>query len=76
MIGTSLYQCNTLKTKIFSKIIRLKKMLRGAETRMSEKVLTTMYRAMRTNDESTDGNYVRQWTSESYTLQEDKEMEG
>ena len=48
-------------------------MLRGVETRMSEKVLTTMYRAMRTNDESTDGYYVLQWTSEPYTLQEDKE---
>ena len=35
-------------------------MLRGAETRMSEKVLTTMYRAMRTNDESTDGYYILQ----------------
>ena len=48
-------------------------MLRGVETRMREKVLTTMYRAMRTNDESTDGYYVLQWTSEPYTLQEDKE---
>ena len=47
-------------------------MLRGAETRMSEKVLTTMYRAMRTNDESTGGYYVLQWTSEPYTLQEIK----
>ena len=43
---------------------------------MSEKILTTMYRSMRTDDKSTDGYYVLQWTSEPYTLQEDKEMEG
>ena len=35
-----------------------------------------MYGSKRTYDESTDGYYVFQWTSESYTLQEDKEMEG
>ena len=43
---------------------------------MSEKILTTMYGSMRTDDKSTDGYYVLQWTSEPYTLQEDKEMEG
>ena len=35
-----------------------------------------MYGSMRTDDESTDEYYVLQWTSESYTLQEDKEIEG
>ena len=43
---------------------------------MSEKILTTMYGVMRTNDESSDEYYVLQWTSELYILQEDKEMEG
>ena len=42
---------------------------------MSEKILTTMYGSMRTDDKSTDGYYVLQWTSEPYILQEDKEME-
>ena len=50
--------------------------IRGGETRMSEKLLTTMYGNIRIDDESTDGYYVLQWTSEPYTLQEDKEMEG
>ena len=50
--------------------------LRGVETRMSEKILSTMYGAVRTDDESTDGYYILQWTSEPYTLQEDKEMRG
>ena len=43
---------------------------------MSGKILTTMYRAMRTNDESPDEYCVLRWTSELYTLQEDKEKEG
>ena len=43
-------------------------MFRGVETRMSEKILTTMYGVMRTDDENTDGYYVLQWTSEPYTL--------
>ena len=43
---------------------------------MSEKILTTMYGVMRTNDESSDEYYVLQWTSELYILQEDKEMKG
>ena len=43
---------------------------------MSEKILSTMYGAIRTDDESSDGYYVLQWTSEPYTLQEDKDMEG
>ena len=34
-----------------------------------------MYWAIRTDDKSTDGYYVLLWTSELYTLQEDKEME-
>ena len=42
---------------------------------MSEKILTTMHGAMRTDDENTDGYYVLQWTSGQYTLKEDKEME-
>ena len=42
---------------------------------MSEKILTTMYGAMKTDDESTNEYYVLQWKSEPYTLQEDKEME-
>ena len=42
---------------------------------MSEKILTTMYGAMKTDDESTNEYYVLQWTSEPYTLQEDKEIE-
>ena len=50
--------------------------LRGLETTMSEKIINTMYGGMRTYDESTDGYYVLQWTRESYTLQEDKNMEG
>ena len=53
-----------------------KTVLRGVETRISEKILITMYESMRTDDESTDGYYILQWRSESYTLQEDKEMEG
>ena len=48
--------------------------LRGVEKRISEKKLTTMYCAMRTDDEITDGYYIIQWTSIIYTLQEDKEM--
>ena len=51
-----------------------KTILRGFETRMSEKILTTMYGAMRPDDEITDGYYVVQWTSEPYTLQEDKDI--
>ena len=43
---------------------------------MSEKILSTMYGAIRTDDENTDGYYNLQWTSEPYTLQEDKEMQG
>ena len=43
---------------------------------MNEKILTTMYGAMRTDDESTDRWYILQWTSESYILQDDKVMEG
>ena len=35
-----------------------------------------MYGAIRTNDESDDGYYVLQWTTEPYTLQEDKEIKG
>ena len=49
-----------------------KTILRRVATRMSEKILTTMYVAMRTDDDSTDGYYILQWTSEPYTLQEDK----
>ena len=33
-------------------------MFRGVETRMSEKILTTMYEAIQTDDKSTDGYYV------------------
>ena len=47
--------------------------LRGVETRMSEKILSTVYGAIRTDDESANGYYVLQWTTEPYTLQEDKE---
>ena len=43
---------------------------------MSQNILSTMYGAMRTDDESTDGCYILQWISESHTLQEDKKMEG
>ena len=50
--------------------------LRGVETRMNEKILSTMYGAIRTNDESADGYYVLQWTTESYILHEDNEMLG
>ena len=53
-----------------------KTILRGVETRMSEKILTTMHWAMRTDDESTDWYYVLQRINELYILQEDKEMEG
>ena len=50
--------------------------LRGVETRMSKKILVTIFDATRIDDESTDGYYIVQWTSESYTLQEDKEERG
>ena len=52
-----------------------KTILRDVETSISEKIITTMYGEMRTDDDNTDGYYVLQWTSEPYTLQEDKEME-
>ena len=52
-----------------------KKILRGVEIRMSEKILTTMYGSMRTDDEGTNGYYVLQWTSEPCTLQDDKAMD-
>ena len=42
---------------------------------MSEKILSTVYGGIRTNNESADGYYVLQWTTEPYTLQEDKEMQ-
>ena len=51
-----------------------KTILRGVETRTSEKILTTMYGDIRTDNESTDGYYILPWTSEPYILQEDKEM--
>ena len=41
-----------------------KTILTGVETKTNEKILTTMYGAIRTDDESTDGYYVLQWTSE------------
>ena len=41
-----------------------KTILRRVETRMSEKILITMYGAIKTDDQSTDGYYVLQWTSE------------
>ena len=50
--------------------------MRGVETRMSKKILVTIFDATRIDDESTDGYYIVQWTSESYTLQEDKEERG
>ena len=49
--------------------------LRKIETRMSEKILNTMYGAIKTNEERNDGYYIIQWTSEMYTLQEDIEIE-
>ena len=48
--------------------------LRRIETRMSEKIFSTMYGAMRIDDKSTDTYFVVQWTREPYTLQEDNEM--
>ena len=50
--------------------------LRGIETRMSENILSTMYGEIRTDDESADGHYVLQWTSELHTLQEEKDIQG
>ena len=50
--------------------------LRDVETRMSEKRLKTIYGAIRIDDESIDGYYVVQWTSELYILQEYNEMKG
>ena len=47
--------------------------LKGVETRISEKLLNTMSDAMKTDEESTNIYYVVQWTSEPYILQEDKE---
>ena len=51
-------------------------MLRGVDTRMSEKILSTMNGAIRTDDESADGYYVLQWTTEPYTLLEGKKIQG
>ena len=51
-------------------------MLKEGVARTSEKILSTMYSTMRTDDEQTDGYYVVQWKSEPYTLQEDKCVEG
>ena len=48
--------------------------LRGVETRMSEKIRTTMYAAMRSDNESTNRYYAVQRISEQYILQEDKEI--
>ena len=42
--------------------------LRGVETRMSEKILSTMYGTTKTDDESADGYYVLQWTTKPCTL--------
>ena len=52
-----------------------KTILRGLEIRISEKILTTMYGDIRTDNENTDGYNVLPWTSEPYILREDKEME-
>ena len=43
---------------------------------MSENIISTMYGSIRTDDESADGHYVLQWTSELHTLQEEKDMQG
>ena len=40
-----------------------KSILLRVEIRMSEKILTTVYGAIRTDDKSSDGYYVFQWTS-------------
>ena len=40
---------------------------------MSEKILSTIYAAMKIDDESTDGYYIIQWTSGPCSLQEDKD---
>ena len=71
-IITLVTQTKTKSKNIQQEDEAFKTILRGTGTRLSEKILTTMYRSMRTNDESTDRYYVRQRTSESYTLQETK----
>ena len=64
------------KKKIDKEDEAFKTILGGVETSMSEKILSTMYGAIRTDDESADEYYILQWTSEPYKLQEDKEMQG
>ena len=39
---------------------------------MSEKILSTMNDAMRTDNKITDRYYIIQWSSKPYTLQKDK----
>ena len=63
----------TLVTQIKNKNIdkedeAFRTILRGVKTRMSEKILSTMYGVIRTNDKSDDGYYVLRWTSEPYIL--------
>ena len=46
--------------------------LEGVETRMSEQVQVGNKGAFSCDDSTTDGYYIVEWTSEPYTLQEDK----
>ena len=45
-----------------------KTILKGIETRMSEKILSTMYGTTRIDNKSADAYYIVQWTNESYIL--------
>ena len=44
-----------------------KYVLHRIESRMSEKIMTGNYRAMRTDDLATDGYYIVEWSSSVYT---------
>ena len=55
MIGISLHWWHKLKKNTEKDNEVFKTIRRGLETRMSEKILTTMYGSTKTDDESTDG---------------------
>jgi hypothetical protein len=50
----------------------LEEALAGMTTMMAERIKPDKYGAFSTTDEDADGYYIVKWTSEPYTLQEDK----
>ena len=50
--------------------------LHGIEARINEWILIETFGAMRTDDEDTQGYYLVEWITESYTVQEDIIMKG